>query len=499
LKACAVRIEPLRGSGDAGDHARRGQRRRLLVIGTGLAGLATVEEVLERDAAGWEATMVGAEPDPPYNRIQLSEALGRGGRGSIELREPGWYERRGVELRLGCEATGIDTTERLVSTGDGAELPYDALVLATGSTPALPPVDGLERDRVFSFRSAADARAIADSAKRAGRALVVGGGLLGLEAARGLLELGAEVTVVHLLDRLMETQLDPPASRVLAREIRRLGVELLLERRTAAVLGNGRAEGLRFADGEQIEGEMVVFATGIRPDVELARRAGIETGRGIAVDDELRTSAPQVWAVGECAEHRGTVYGVWAPLREQARVAGAAIAGDPGAYFGQMPATTLKVMGIDLFCAGRPQALDDPEDEIVAGDGRAGVYRKLVVRGDRLAGAILLGDLSLSPQIAELARTGGPVPDHLLAGGAPGAVAAPPPEDAPICLCNSVSRSQIVAAIDERGLTTPVEVAAATGAGSGCGGCAASVTSILSELEAGRLEDLRYARLSRRR
>ncbi len=496
LKACAVRVEPLTVK-PAERTPRR--RRRLLVIGTGMAGLATVEAVLERDPRGWEVTMAGAEQDRPYNRIQLSATLARAERGAIELREAGWYERRGIELRVGCEVTGIDPERRLAVAGDGAELPYDALVLATGSRPALPPVAGLERRGVFSFRSAADARAIAASAADARRALVVGGGLLGLEAARGLLELGVEVTVVHLLDRLMETQLDDGAARILSREIRRLGVELLLERETAEVVGNGRAEGLRFADGGRVDGDLVVFATGIRPEVELARRAAIETGRGIAVDDELRTSAPGVWAVGECAEHRGTVYGVWAPLREQARVAGAAIAGEPGAYFGQMPATTLKVMDVDLFCAGRPQALDDGEDEIVAGDGRAGTYRKLIVRGDRLAGAILLGDLSLSARIAELARTDGPVPDDLLAGVAATGAATPPPEDATVCVCNSVSRAQIVAAIDERGLTTPAEVAAATGAGSGCGSCATSVASILGDLEAGRIEDLRYARLSRRR
>ena len=496
LKACAVRVEPLRAGGS---RAGRRPRRRLVAIGTGMAALATVEAVLERDADGWEATMLGAEPDRPYNRIQLSQAIGRPGRGRIELRDPDWYDRRGIDLRAGCEVSALDTERHVVTTTAGDELPYDALVLATGSAPVLPPVGGLERDGVFSFRSAADARAIGAAATGSRRALVVGGGLLGLEAARGLVELGLEVTVVHLLDRLMETQLDAAAARVLAREIRRLGVRVELERRTEHVLGNGRVEGLRFADGAELEGEMVVFATGIRPEVDLARRAGIETARGIAVDDELRTSVPAVWAVGECAEHRGTVYGVWAPLREQARVAGASIAGEPAAYFGQLPATTLKVMGVDLFCAGRPQAVDDAEDEVVAGDGRAGLYRKLILRGDRLVGAILLGDLSLSARIAELALTGQPVPDDLLAAlTVGGGEAAPDPSDATVCLCNAVTRAQIVAAVDQRGLTNPEEVAAATGAGSGCGGCRSTVASILVEAEASKRAELRLARLARR-
>jgi ferredoxin-nitrate reductase len=497
LKACAVRVEPVSGTGGRGRGFNRG-RRRLLVVGTGMAGLATAEAVLEHEADSWEVTMLGAERDPPYNRIQLSEALGRRDQASVELREPGWYERRGIELRLGVRADRLDVERRSLITDDGEELAYDSLVLATGSRPSLPTVAGIDRDGVFSFRTAEDARRIAAAAAGAGRASVVGGGLLGLEAARGLLELGVEVTVVHLLDRLMETQLDGAASRLLAREMRRLGVELLLGRSTSELIGNGRVEGLRFADGEELEAELVVFATGIRPEVETARSSGIETGRGILVDDQLRTSAPGVWAVGECAEHRGTVYGVWGPLREQARVAGAAIVGGVAAYFGQMPATSLKVMGVDLFCAGRPEAADDVEDELVAGDGRASEYRKLVVREDRLVGAILLGDLALSSQIAELARTGRPVPDGLLTGAGPTAESRLAPDDAPVCLCNWVSRGQILAAIDERGLTTPVEVAAATGAGSGCGGCASTVADILTEREVGRLEDLRYARLSRR-
>ena len=265
------------------------------------------------------------------------------------------------------------------------------------------------------FRSIADMREIRDAATTARTAVVVGGGLLGLEAARGLRELGVDVTVVHLADRLMELQLDPLAARLLERRIRALGITVLCSRRTEAVLEDGVA----LADGAVLPADLVVFATGIRPEVALARDAGLELGRGVLVDDNLRASAPGVFAVGECAEHRGTVYGLWAPVLEQARAAGAAIAGRPAAFLGAVPATTLKVAGIDLFCAGHAAETDELADEVIALDSRRERYRKLVVKDGRLSGATLLGELGDARTLRELIANGGPVPEALLElGGA---------------------------------------------------------------------------------
>jgi ferredoxin-nitrate reductase len=329
---------------------------------------------------------------------------------------------------------------------------------------------------------------------------VIGGGLLGLEAARGLIELGVQVTVVHLVDRLMETQLDGPAARLLARRMRRLGAEITFGRVTQEVLGNGRVEGLRFADGAELEADLVVVAAGIEPDVALAGRSGLELGRGILVDDEMRTSAPGVWAVGECAEHRGTVYGIWAPLADQARTAGATIAGAPAAFHGTMPATTLKVVGAELFCAGTPNALGDDEDEIVVADGRSDVYRKLVLRNGELAGAILVGDTSLSGRLDEVARSGELVSDDVLAElTATGPTAAQPGVDRTlVCTCNAVSRADILQVARDRDLRTVEAIGEATRATTGCGSCIPDVRGLLDELERERADDLRFARLTRR-
>jgi ferredoxin-nitrate reductase len=357
-----------------------------------------------------------------------------------------------------------------VELEDGAVLEYDSLVLATGSAPWLPPVAGLSRAHVF--RSLADMRAIRTAAGSAATAVVVGGGLLGLEAARGLRELGVDVTVVHLADRLMELQLDPLAARLLERRIRALGITVLCSRRTEAITGDG----VVLADGITLPADLVVFATGIRPEVALARDAGLEVGRGVLVDDNLRASAASVWAVGECAEHRGTVYGLWAPVLEQARAAGAAIAGKPAAFLGAVPATTLKVAGIDLFCAGRAAETDDAAEEVIALDSRRERYRKLVVRDGRLSGATLLGDLADARELRALIASGGAVPEALMEVGAATEASEP---DHLVCSCQVVSSGAIRAAIAEFSLTTVEAVSERTGAATGCGGCRPDVEELL--------------------
>jgi ferredoxin-nitrate reductase len=526
LKATAVRVEPLpRG------RARRAAavQGRTLVIGGGMAGLAVVEQLLAHGADGRALMIAGAEPSLPYDRIRLSAALaGEAHPADLVLRDASWFAERGVELRSAVHVAALDPAERCAELSDGSLVEYDRVVLATGSQPALPPIAGLSRPGVHAFRSLRDVARILDALGSGRRAVVIGGGLLGLEAARGLQVRGMQVTVVHLAEHLMEQQLDPLGAGLLQRRIRKLGIEVLLDACTtelagaaspapraglssgnAPVAGSPLADAtlagspaddapvseVRLADGRALEAELVIVATGIRPDVELARAAGIEVARGIVVDDELRTSDPRVWAVGECAEHRGVVYGLWAPLLRQAKVAAAVMSGRPAAFHGAVPATTLKVMGVDLFAAGRAQAADG-EEELLSLDTRRGRYRKLVVADDRLAGAVLLGDLSEAVTLRRLVEEGRAVPDELLEASLPsaGTAAAAARVSGVVCSCAGVTREQIEQAIAAGALERVSEVAQVTGATSGCGGCRSEVERMLAGRGRETLRDVRAAR-----
>jgi ferredoxin-nitrate reductase len=491
LKATAIRVEPLR----AGRMRFGGARRRLVVVGGGMAGMATVEALYAHAAAEgprWDVTIVGAEPEPPYNRVLLSQVLtGAVAEDALALRRPEWFADHEVALRLGVPARLIDPGARTVELADGEVLGYDDLVLATGSRPFVPPVPGTGLAGVHVFRTRADARSLLKAAAGAKRAVVIGGGLLGLEAARGLRERGVAVTVVHLADRLMEQQLDAPAASLLERALRDLRIGVRTGARTDALTGTGRVKRVLLDGGEELPADLVVIAAGIRPDVDLARTSGLELGRAILVDDELRTSAPGVRAVGECAEHRGTVYGLWSPLLEQARALGASLAGQPAGFLGAVPATTLKVGGIELFCCGRVVA-SERDEEVLALDTRRGRYRRLLVRDDgRLAGAILLGDLRDARALRELLEQGEKIPSELLDG-----FADAPPEgygdasladgdhDVNVCSCQAVTRGEIVHAIRDRGLESLEQVAEHTRASTGCGGCRADVERLLDAVNA---------------
>jgi ferredoxin-nitrate reductase len=486
LKASAVCVEPLAVGGPAVRAPAR-ERRRLLVVGAGMAGVATVESLLAHDAgADWDVTLVGREPDTPYNRVMLSKLLaGSVGEGGLALRERSWFAERGVRLRTGAEVRSLDLAGRVAELADGERLAYDRLVLATGSRAFLPGVPGIDRPGVHPLRTLADTRAIVAAARGARRAVIIGGGLLGLEAARGLREHGLQVAVVHLGERLMDLQLDPMGARMLERAMHGLGVDVRLAVRTAEIAGadDGRVRAVVLGDGVELPADLVVVAAGVRPEVGLARDAGLEVDRGIVVDDELRTSEPGVHAVGECVQHRGVVYGLWAPLLEQAKAAGAALAGVPAAFRGVTPATTLKVAGVDLFCGGR--AVERPGDEeVLALDSRRGRYRRLVLQEGRLVGAVLLGDLRDARRLRELLATGAAVPEALLeplgeAGAEPdpGRVGSDP--RATVCACMSVAQGDIVAAIRDRGAETVEAIAAHTRATTGCGGCASDVRAVL--------------------
>lgn len=385
--------------------------------------------------------------------------------------------------------TAIDRKHRALTLDGGDRLAYDCLVLATGSTPLLPPIPGIDLPGVHPFRGPEDCTAIRGAARDAKHATVIGGGLLGLEAARGIVSQGCPVTVVHLMDRVMERQLDGGAAELLLPKLQALGVDVLLERQTDAIVGDERAQELRFRGGEQLQTDLVVVSIGIRPEATLARAAELDCKRGIIVDDAMRTSDPAVLAVGECAEHDGLVYGLVAPILEQANVA-AATALDRAAepYRGSIPSAKLKVAGIDLVAIGEAEG----DSEAISVDTAAGVYRKLIVRDGVAAGAVLLGDVrgseALLSEIASAQQTPDPL-DRLAKAAALG------PEDLPdsaqICNCNGVCKGELTGAVAE-GCATPREVMARTWAGTGCGSCKASVTAIVVAATGGLSDEPAY-------
>jgi ferredoxin-nitrate reductase len=474
LKAVAVRVEPAGARPAQRRAGGREVRRRLVVVGTGMAALATVEEVLRCDPA-WLVTMLGEEPGPVYNRILLSKLMaGECGPGELELRSPQWYADHGIDLRGGSPAASVDLGARVVRDVSGGEHRYDALVIATGSRPFVPPVPGAGLPHVHVFRTRADVHTLSSTPAAGRRAVVLGGGLLGLEAAAGLRAHGAGLTVVEPAPRLMGRQLDDAAAAILAGALAARGIALQVGVAPEAI----GPDHVALAGGEELPADLVVVAAGVRPETRVAAAAGLPVARGIVVDDAMRAGRG-VWAVGECAEHRGTVYGLWAPLAEQARVAGAAIAGDPGAFHPQVTATVLKVAGLDVYAGGRAEAADG-DDEITFRDTRSGRYRKLVVRDDRLVGAVLVGDVTDARRCSGALRSGEPVDEELLAGAAAaGAADGDLAPDAVVCSCNAVSAGEIDRAIAARGLTTIPGVANATGATTGCGGCAGEVRAML--------------------
>lgn len=460
------------------------RRQTLVVVGTGMAGARVVEEVLARAPDRFQIRMFGAEPHGTYNRILLSSVLG-GFKDpeQLWLNPLEWYERNGVRVHAGVRADAIDRSRRVVRGGK-LEEPYDALVLATGSRPFVPPMEGTGLRGVFVFRTLDDCAAIGDYAQGCERAVVVGGGLLGLEAARGLLAHGVEVTVVEVAPRLMVQQLDTEGGALLRRKLEAMGVRVLLETSTTHVLGDGRVTGVRFKDGSTLETDMVVVSCGIRPNVEEARAAGLAVERAIIVDDQLRASDPSVFAVGECAQHRGKVYGLVDPVYEQARVLADVLteARPDAAYLGSRPATTLKVMGVDLVSMGDPNA-SGPDCEVVSHlDPSRGVYKKVVVRDGKLAGCILLGARDPGGALLRLFKSAEPIPasafdligeentrDVLLGEGATADLRGLA-DDAQICNCHSVSKGRIVAAV-QAGKCSVESVGECLRAGTGCGSC----------------------------
>ncbi|EJM96403.1 NAD(P)/FAD-dependent oxidoreductase [Herbaspirillum sp. YR522] len=379
---------------------------RLVVIGNGMAGMRTVEELRQLAPDLYDITVFGAEPHGNYNRIMLSPVLaGDKGIDDIMLNTRQWYLQNQITLHAGDPVEHIDRRRRVVRSRSGIEAPYDRLLLATGSTPFIIPVPGHDLPGVIAFRDIQDVHAMLEAARHHRHAVVIGGGLLGLEAANGLLRQGMAVTVVHVAETLMNQQLDKPAADLLKKALETRGLRFLLGTQTAAIVGHQRVAAVRFADGSEIPADLVVMTAGVRPNIALAKSAGLHCERAIIVDDTLQTYDPRIYAVGECVQHRRATFGLVAPIWDQARVAGAHLAGaGHRRYVQQATATKLKVTGVDLYSAGDFIGADDTED-LVLRDPRRGIYKRLVLRGNRLVGAVLYGDVKDGPWYFELIQS----------------------------------------------------------------------------------------------
>jgi nitrite reductase (NADH) large subunit len=475
------------------------KKLKLVMVGNGMAGVRTLEELLKQAPDLYDITVFGAEPYANYNRILLSPVLtGEQTIKDIMLNDVDWYADNGITLHLNKKITKIDRARRVVEAEDGTSAEYDRLLIATGSNPFMLPVPGKDLDGVISFRDIRDVDTMIEVAATHQHAVVIGGGLLGLEAANGLKARGMDVTVVHLGGWLLERQLDKVAADLLQKSLEERGLKFLLQKQTSEIIGgpSGRVEAVRFADGEVVPADLVVMAVGIRPNTELAESCGLHVNRGLVVNDTMQTFDPRVYAVGECVSHRGIAYGLVAPLFEQAKVAANHLAEHGiGRYEGSVTSTKLKVTGIDVFSAGEFMGGDDTE-AITLSDPVGGVYKKLILKEDKLVGACLYGDTTDGAWYFRLIREGkhvGEIRDQLMLGenslgdtGHSGqSQAFGMPDEAEVCGCNGVCKGTITKAIREKGLFTVDEVKKHTKAASSCGSCTGLVEQILISVVGG--------------
>ncbi len=480
-------------------------KRRLVVIGNGMAGVRTVEELLKISPDQYRITVIGEEPHPNYNRIMLSPLLaGEKSFDEIVINTPEWYQKNGIELITGTAATAIHRARRRVELADGSEIPYDRLLLATGSRPFILPIPGNDLDGVIGFRTVEDVESMVDASSRYRHAVVIGGGLLGLEAASGLQKRGMKVTIVHRSDVVMDNQLDRNASDLLKKKLEEDGLTFLLNAETEAILGhpisdhsengdaipNGRVRAVRFRNGLEIPADLVVMAVGIRPSIKLAEDSGIHCNRGIVVSDTMQSYDPKIYAVGECVEHRSTTYGLVAPLFEQAKVVANHLADyGIGIYGGSVTSTKLKVTGVDLFSAGSFREQEN-DDVLLFQDPGRGIYKKLVLSNNRIKGAVLYGDTIDGAKYFQMMRDATDITeirDTLLFGqanlgnsGHGGQQIMDLPDSAEVCGCNGVCKGDVIQAIDANNLFTLDEVRSHTKASASCGSCTALVEQILA-------------------
>lgn len=471
-------------------------KEKLVVVGNGMAGARTVEEIVRRAPQKFEIAVFGDEPHGGYNRILLSNVLN----GSQDAREIythplDWYHDNNITFHVGKSVAQIERDAHRVLDVEGNATAYDKLIIATGSRPFVPPMDGLTLDDgapkpgVFVFRTIDDCQKIAGYATKCRRAAVIGGGLLGLEAARGLLNYGCEVHVVHLAPRLMDAQLDEIGGQMLGAAIEKMGVHVHLEKSTTTILGDDMVTGIAFKDGEVLDCDMVVISCGIKPNVELARDCGLQVERAIVVGDTMQSANDDdIYVVGECAQHNNAVYGLVAPLWEQGRVLADNITGAnaEARYRGSKLSTKLKVMGLDLASMGNAVKTEDGDEIVQWVEPRKGRYKKLVIRNGKLVGAILLGETASAGRLMQLFERGGMLPEAreslLFEPSAPvakgGATLEIMPDAATVCNCNAVSKGTIRSCVLS-GTKNPDDVMRATRAGTGCGSCKNLVREIV--------------------
>jgi nitrite reductase (NADH) large subunit len=469
------------------------KKMNLVVVGNGMAGMRVVEELLKIAPDIYDITVFGDEPYPNYNRIMLSPVLANEQTiDDIILNTREWYAENNIRLYTNARINKIDRKNRVVYAEDGTSAEYDRLLLATGSKPFMLPIPGADLQGVLGYRDIKDTNDMIEAAKHYKHAVVIGGGLLGLEAANGLKIQGMDITVVHKNEWLLERQLDKTAGKMLQKSLEAKGLNFLLNKDTEALIGkDGRVSAIKFKDGQELPADLVVMAVGIRPNYALAESAGIHCNRGIVVNDTMQTYDPRIYAVGECVSHRGTSYGLVAPLFEMAKVCATHLANfGIGLYKGSVTSTKLKVTGIDLFSAGNFSGGEDTE-EIVLHDAVGGVYKKLVIKDDKIIGSVLYGDTTDGAWYFQMLRDSKPIHeirDHLMFGqdslgntGHQGQdKAAAMTDEMEVCGCNGVCKGTIVKAIQEKGLFTIDDVKKQTKAGSSCGSCTGLVEQILA-------------------
>ncbi|CZT34141.1 nitrite reductase large subunit NirB [Rhizobium sp. 9140] len=465
-------------------------KQKLVIIGNGMAPGRMLEELFEQAPGLYDVVIFNAEPRVNYDRIMLSPVLsGEKLYEDIVIHGDDWYARHGVTLHKGAKVTGIDRFAKTVTSANGVTEAYDKLIIATGSLPFIIPVPGHTLPGVLAYRDLDDVEKMLDATRRGGRAIVIGAGLLGLEAAYGLKRQGMDVTVIHIMPTIMERQLDPPAAYLLEKALNDRGIEIITKANTKRIVGEDKVEGIELEDGRVIEGTIVVMAVGIRPAAQLAKDAGVVTNRGIVVDDGMMTSDGSIYALGECAEHRGVCYGLVAPLYESAKTLADCLIGGASEYRGSVVNTKLKVTGINLFSAGDFAEGEDRE-EIVLRDATAGVYKRLVLKDNRIVGAVLYGETADGAWFFDMIKRGTDISemrDTLIFGQAyqggspldPTAAVAALPDDAEICGCNGVCKSKIVGTITAKGLTSLDDVRAHTKASASCGSCTGLVEQLM--------------------
>ncbi|MCM3761703.1 nitrite reductase large subunit NirB [Alkalihalobacillus oceani] len=463
-------------------------KQKLVLIGNGMAGINCMEEILKVNPSLYEVTVFGSEPHYNYNRIMLSSVLqGDTKVDDITLHDRAWYESNDLQLYTGETVVQIDTVKKTVSTDRNRKVTYDKLIIATGSVPFMLPIPGADKEGVVSFRTIEDCQKMVEIAGSYKKAAVIGGGLLGLEAARGLLNLGMEVNVIHIAKHLMERQLDPTAAMMLEQELESQGMKFLLEKTTEEITGSGRVEGLRFTDGTSVEADMVIMAVGVRPNVQLAKESGIETNRAILVNDYLQTSVPDVYAVGECVEHRGMVYGLVKPLYEQGRVLAAHLcARETGGYEGSTLSTQLKISGVNVFSAGDFQA-DENAKTMMSVDELARTYKKIILRDEKVIGAVMFGDTKASNKLLDMMTKQKVITDEekrlLLQSAGEESEVVTMEQTELICQCNAVTKGAIIEACQQHELSSVEEIKTCTKASSACGSCKPLVSELLSYIQ----------------